>query len=44
MELGEESIFKDGMYILSDGTEVSESDMIEACQSLDSIEPKCDNE
>ena len=35
MNLGDSAQFKDGMYILSDGTLVSESDMIGACQSLD---------
>lgn len=38
MELGEVSVFKDGVYILSDGTEVPEGDMIELCQSLDILE------
>jgi hypothetical protein len=35
---GEDSVFKDGVYILSDGTEVPEDDMIELCQSLDAFE------
>lgn len=43
MEPGENSMFKDGVYILSDGTEVPESDMIDLCQSLDAIESNDEN-
>jgi hypothetical protein len=35
---GENSMFKDGVYILSDGTEIPEGDMIDLCQSLDALE------
>jgi hypothetical protein len=41
---GEDSIFKDNVYILSDGTEVSEGDMIELCQSLDALEASSERE